>query len=44
MKPLNTLSKRLENITNENLLTRGRILSFTHSNSTVWEGTKRYSH
>lgn len=44
MKPFNTFSKRLENITNENLLTRGRILSFTNSNSVVWEGTKRYAH
>lgn len=44
MNTLNIISKRLNNITQENLLNTKRVLPLNTSNTAIWKGTKRYAH
>ncbi|WP_341215336.1 hypothetical protein [uncultured Wocania sp.] len=44
MRTLIKISKHLDSITQENLFTNQRILSFNNSNEVIWKGTKRYAH
>ena len=44
MKSIIRISRHLNNITKENLLTTKRIIDFRTSPSGIWKGTKRYAH
>ncbi len=44
MRTLIKISKHLDSITQENLLTNKRIINFNNSDSIIWKGTKRYAH
>jgi len=44
MKSIIKISRHLNNITHENLLTSRRIIDFRSSNPVTWKGTKRYAH
>ncbi|WP_281261085.1 hypothetical protein [Algibacter marinivivus] len=44
MKSFTKISRRLRNITQENLLSSKRIIDFQASHTGVWKGTKRYAH
>mgnify|MGYP007014079635 CR=1 FL=1 len=44
MRTLIKISKHLDSITQENLLSNRRILNFNNSKDVIWKGTKRYAH
>lgn len=44
MKSIIKISRHLENLTQENLLTNKRIIDFRTSTTGLWKGTKRYAH
>ena len=44
MRTLIKISKHLNTITQENLLTNRRVLNFNNSNTNIWKGAKRYAH
>ncbi|WP_298535415.1 hypothetical protein [uncultured Algibacter sp.] len=44
MKTIIKISRHLNLVTHENLLTPKRIIDFRFSNSGLWKGTKRYAH
>ncbi|WP_345274586.1 hypothetical protein [Flaviramulus aquimarinus] len=44
MKSIIKISRHLNSITQENLLTNKRIINFQSSNNCTWKGTKRYAH
>ncbi|WP_298342596.1 hypothetical protein [uncultured Algibacter sp.] len=44
MKSLTKISRRLDLITQQNLLSNKRIVDFNTSYSGIWKGTNRYTH
>ncbi len=44
MRTVIKISKRLDNIVQENLLTNRRIIRFNNSCEVIWQGSKRYAH
>ncbi|WP_255407683.1 hypothetical protein [Jejuia spongiicola] len=44
MRTLIKISKHLNSITQENLITNKRIINFNNSDTVIWKGTKRYAH
>lgn len=44
MNTIIKISRHLNQITQENLLTSKRIIDFRSSNTGFWKGTKRYAH
>lgn len=44
MKTINTITRRLDNITQENLNMCRRILCTNPSDISIWKGSKRYAH
>lgn len=44
MKSIIKISRHLNTITQENLLTTKRIIDFQTSNTGLWKGTRRYAH
>jgi hypothetical protein len=44
MNSINNISRRLNSLTQENLLTTNRVLDFHTSNNGIWKGSKRFAH
>ncbi|MFH4965424.1 hypothetical protein V8G69_10505 [Gaetbulibacter sp. M235] len=44
MRTYNKISKRLNRLTNENLLVNRRVIAFNNAVEAIWMGTKRYAH
>ncbi|WP_370476097.1 hypothetical protein [Tamlana flava] len=44
MKSIIKISRHLNNLTQEHLLASKRIIDFKSSNTSIWNGAKRYAH
>ncbi|WP_445957414.1 hypothetical protein [Yeosuana sp.] len=44
MRTILKISKRLDTLTQENLLMNRRLINFNRMTDDIWKGTKRYAH